>query len=63
MTRTLQAQRLPAEPQLAAGDELVCQHEGGEVRLQVTRAQPPRENGRWVNGLANGRPAAVWVTW
>lgn len=63
MPMTLQAQRLPAEPVLAAGAELVCRHEDREVRMVVTAPQPPLHDGRWVNGHVGGTPAVVWVTW
>lgn len=63
MTRTLAAQRLPREPLLTAGDKMTCTHEGAEVVVTVTWAQPPLDGGQWVNGTVVGDSVAVWLTW
>jgi hypothetical protein len=59
---TLTAQRYDRPPVLASGAELVCRHEGRDVSLVVTAAQPPQHDGRWVNGHVGGTPAVVWVS-
>lgn len=62
MTLLLRSQRLPREPALGPGAELVCQHDGAEVRLVVSAAQPRQHDGRWVNGTVGGQPAVVWLS-
>lgn len=63
MTLLLKSQHLDHEPDLTPDAELVCQHDGAEVRLVVTSPQPRQHDGRWVNGTVGGTPAVVWVTW
>lgn len=63
MTTLLRSQRFDREPKLTAGAELRCQHDGCEVSLIVTGAQPRQADGCWVNGVVGSTPAVVWVTW
>jgi hypothetical protein len=64
MTLLLKSQRMLREPELARGDVLECEDRDGQrVPLTVTLVQPRLPDGRWVNGLTDGDPAVVWVTW
>lgn len=63
MTLLLKTQRFDREPVLAAGVTVTVADYDGPVDVVVSGAQPVRDGGRWVHGLAGTRPVAWWATW